>query len=190
MEFVSLSGAIARLGRKSEHNMIFEEIAKAIDSLVQVLVHNPLLVKYGLAGLFLNGMFSSVVPIPTELATSAMLLAGHTKLEVYIVLTIGSIAGGFIAYFLGKSGTKLFRFLHKTPKKQDEEKSHRLLAKYGWLAIFGCAWIPVLGDIIPIVAGTKNYDFRKFAISMSAGKAVKAVAIVYLASFFTPILFG
>jgi membrane protein DedA with SNARE-associated domain len=38
----------------------------------------------------------------------------------------------------------------------------------------------VVSDIVPILAGAKKYDFKKFAISMSAGKTVKVFAIVYI----------
>jgi membrane protein YqaA with SNARE-associated domain len=31
-------------------------------------------------------------------------------------------------------------------------------------------WIPVLGDIIPAIAGAKRYDVKKFMIAISAGK--------------------
>jgi membrane protein YqaA with SNARE-associated domain len=101
------------------------------------------------------------------------------------LLTSSSIIGGFVAYYLGRTNKTIFRRLHKKPKKQDEEKSHGLLTKYGRIAIFFCSWIPVLGDVIPIVAGTKKYDFRKFAIAMSVGKAIKVLAIVHAGSFFT-----
>lgn len=138
-----------------------------------------------MVGLFLNGLLSSVVPIPTELTTIALLAGGESKLMVFIVLTTSCIIGGFVAYYLGRTGKTIFRRLHKKPKKQDEEKSHGLLAKYGWVAIFFCSWIPVLGDVIPIVAGTKKYDIRKFAVAMSVGKAIKILAIVYAGSFFT-----
>jgi len=43
--------------------------------------------------------------------------------------------------------------------------------------------MPIIGDFIPIVAGSTKYDFKKFAISMSAGKAIKFVATVYISSF-------
>jgi membrane protein YqaA with SNARE-associated domain len=48
----------------------------------------------------------------------------------------------------------------------------------------------VLGDVIPIVAGAKKYDFQKFAISMAAGKAVKVFAIVYIIGIITARIFG
>src|SRR5690348_7087388 len=102
-----------------------------------------------------------------------------------MVLGISSILGGFLAYYLGRTGNKIFKYFYKTPKKVHEEKSHDLLAKYGWLVIFFCSWVPVLGDVIPIVAGTKKYNFTKFAIAMSAGKIIKVIAIVYISSLVT-----
>jgi membrane protein YqaA with SNARE-associated domain len=161
------------------------DIVRIVDGFLQ----NPIFLKYGLAGLFLNGLLSSVIPIPTELTTTALLAGGEAKLQVFVVLASGSIIGGFLAYYIGSTGKTIFRHFHKKPTKQDEERSHGFLLKYGWVGIFFCSWIPILGDIIPIVAGTKQYDLRKFAIAMSAGKALKILAIVYISNFFANILF-
>lgn len=155
-----------------------------IIDLIQAFIHNPFFLNYGLAGLFLNGLLSSVIPIPTELTTAALLAGGESKPLVFIVLSSSSIIGGFLAYYLGRTGKTVCKYLHRKPNKQVEEKSHGLLSKYGWIAIFFCSWIPILGDVIPIVAGVKRYDFRKFAIAMFAGKVIKVVAIVYISGFF------
>jgi len=160
--------------------LLEEDALLIIQELFNSVVHNPFFIKYGIIGLFLNGMLSSVVPIPTELTTSALLLAGHSKESVFIVLAISSIMGGFLAYYIGTGGDTLFHKLHKKPTKKDNDQGHKLLAKYGWIAIFFCSWIPVVSDVIPIVAGAKKYDFKKFAISMAAGKTVKVFAIVYI----------
>ncbi len=148
-----------------------------------MFTHNPFFLEYGLAGLFLNGLLSSIIPIPTELTATALLAGGESRLGVFIVLSSSSIIGGFLAYYLGKTGKSLFGRLQKKPKRVEQEKSHALLLKYGWLAIFLCSWIPVLGDVIPIVAGGTGYDFRKFALAMSTGKMIKVVAIVYISSY-------
>jgi membrane protein YqaA with SNARE-associated domain len=151
---------------------------------IQAFIHSSFFLKYGLVGLFLNGLLSSVLPIPTELTATALLAGGESRLWVFIVLSSSSIIGGFLAYYLGRTGKTIFRNLNKKPNKQNEERSHSLLLKYGWVAIFLCSWIPILGDVIPIVAGAKQYDFRKFAVVMSAGKTIKVIAIVYISSFF------
>ena len=88
------------------------------------------------------------------------MLAGYSRESVFIVLAISSITGGFLAYYIGAGGNKLFHKLHKTPTEKDSNQGRELLAKYGWVAIFFCSWIPVLSDVIPIVAGPKRYDFK------------------------------
>lgn len=164
---------------------------------VQGLLHSSIFVKYGLVGLFVNGVLSSTaIPLPVELTVSALLTAGYDKLPIFVVLTIASTLGSIGGYWLGRSGNKLFQFLkwkvkEKTEKeKQQEDRGSSLLTKYGWIAIVGSAWIPIIGDFIPIVAGTKKYDFRKFVIALSIGKVTKVLAIVYFSSIIIGRLFG
>ncbi|HKR57502.1 MAG TPA: VTT domain-containing protein [Candidatus Nitrosopolaris sp.] len=147
--------------------------------------------KYGLLGLFLNGMVSSFIPIPTELTTAALLATGENELRIFIALVIGSILGGFIAYYLGYTGNDLSHRVRKMTKVESEstQRSYALLAKYGWLLIFISPWIPVGGDVISIIAGIKKYDLTKFTIAMIAGKVIKAVAIVYFLSIILIVFF-
>lgn len=75
---------------------------------------------------------------------------------------------------------------HNHKKKKDESKQSRyrhLLERYGWAIIFVAPWIPVLGDIIPAIAGAKRYDVKKFMIAISAGKTARAVATIFLGSY-------
>jgi membrane protein YqaA with SNARE-associated domain len=141
--------------------------------------------RYGLLGLFLNGMLSSFIPIPTELTTIALLAAGESESKVFIALTLGSIFGGVIAYYLGYTGNTLSHRIRKITRIDDQksQRSYALLAKYGWMLIFISPWIPVGGDVIPIIAGIKKYDFKKFIVAMALGKTIKAVAIVYFLTF-------
>ncbi|HEY7107954.1 MAG TPA: VTT domain-containing protein [Nitrososphaeraceae archaeon] len=164
-----------------------------------------LFTQYGLLGLFLNGLLSSVVPIPTELTISALLVSGQNQLNVFIVLTVASIIGGLLAYYLGYTGKKLSVQIRKhrsegtdssnisntdTNHRTDKEKrSSVMLDRYGWIIIFLSPWIPIFGDVIPIIAGVKKYDFKKFIIVMSIGKTVKAVAIVYFLAIIVSSIF-
>ncbi|MDQ3969627.1 MAG: VTT domain-containing protein, partial [Thermoproteota archaeon] len=71
--------------------------------------------------------------------------------------------------------------LNKKKKDQSNQSRYRqLLERYGWAIIFVSPWIPVLGDIIPAIAGAKRYDVKKFMIAISAGKTVRAVATIFL----------
>ncbi len=154
-----------------------------LGDVINSILHDTLFIKYGLIGLFFNGMFSSFIPIPTEVTISALLLARVNPWHVFLVLTIGSIIGGYIAYYIGYNG-RLLRKLRKTPQKY-EQKSVSIMTKYGWATIvFFSPWIPILGDVVSIVAGTKRYDVIKYTIAMTTGKTVKAAALVFLSFHF------
>ena len=148
------------------------------------ILQNPIFVNYGLAGLFVNGFLASTaIPIPLGITVVALLTAGQDPLIVFVVLAVSTYLGGFVGYILGRSGNKLFNFLKGSPKMDEVNKIDNMLRKYGWIAIVGSAWIPVVGDFIPIVAGTKKWDISKFAIALSIGKTTRAIAIVYFSSF-------
>jgi membrane protein YqaA with SNARE-associated domain len=101
-----------------------------------------------------------------------------------VVLVISSIVGGYIAYYIGYNG-RLLRKLRKTPEKKYEQKSISIMTKYGWSTIiFISPWIPIIGDIVSIIAGTKRYSIIKYTIAMATGKTVKAVAIVFFGVHF------
>lgn len=156
-----------------------------LTEIINSIFHDAIFIKYGILGLFFNGMFSSFIPIPTELTVSALLLGGADPLEVFLTLTVGSIIGGYIAYYLGYNG-RLLRRLRKTPEKKYEQKSMSIMTKYGWSTIiFFSPWIPILGDIVSIIAGTKRYNLVRYTIFMTTGKTVKAIAIVFFGVHFS-----
>lgn len=145
---------------------------------IHAIFNDALFIKYGLVGLFFNGMFSSFIPIPTEITTSTLLLGGANPDDVFVVLTVGSIIGGYIAYYLGYNGRLIGKFRKATPKY--EQKSVSIMTKYGWSTIiFFSPWIPIIGDIVSIIAGTKKYSIMKYSIAMVTGKIVKSIAIVF-----------
>jgi membrane protein YqaA with SNARE-associated domain len=150
-----------------------------LGEIINALLHDTIFIKYGLLGLFFNGMFSSFIPIPTEITISALLLSGINPLNVFLVLTVGSIIGGYIAYYLGYNG-RLLKKLRKIPKEKYEKKGLNIMTKYGWFTVILLSpWIPIIGDVVSIIAGTKRYNIVKYSIAMTVGKTVKAVAIVF-----------
>jgi membrane protein YqaA with SNARE-associated domain len=149
---------------------------------IKQLVENPLLVKFGLAGLFFSSVLSSIFPLPVEIASSTLLLTGQSTNLVFIVMAVGSVLGGVISYVIGYDGSKIFNLLYKKQKRKHYEKSLTLLTKYGWGVILIAAWIPILGDIVTVIAGVKKYDFKKFAVAITLGKISHVFVIVYFSN--------
>jgi membrane protein YqaA with SNARE-associated domain len=78
---------------------------------------------------------------------------------------------------------------HNHKMKNDSRQSRylQLLERYGWAIIFVAPWIPVLGDIIPAIAGAKRYNFMKFMIAISAGKTARAIVTIFLGAYIASI---
>lgn len=148
------------------------------------ILENPIFVKYGLLGLFLNSVFASFIPFPIAITSTALLLEGQNGSMVFIVMAAGSVIGGILTYFVGYDGNKIYRLLRKTHRKEHYEKSFTWLNKHGWSIIFALSFVPILTEIVTIIAGVKRYDFKKFVIAMCIARTVSAFASVYFGSMF------
>ena len=153
---------------------------------ITTITHAPIFVKFGLLGLFVNSVLSPFVPIPTEIAVSALILSEQSLALILTVLITGSIIGSFFGYFVGYSGNKVFLRLHKGTHVKTQENEHRLVSRYSWLAILFSPWMPFIGNAIVIGAGAKKYNFKTFSFSIIAGEVIKATATVYLISVILP----
>jgi membrane protein YqaA with SNARE-associated domain len=135
-------------------------------------------VYYGMIGLFIVSFLSSIIPIPTEAVVFGLLGAGGNTGIIFIILTVGSILGAVLGYFIGKQGlTKLIQS-RKNEEKQDQ--TNRYFLKYGAFLLMVSPWIPFVCNLAPIVAGIQNYDSKRFLIIISIANIIKCYAIVYL----------
>ncbi len=136
-----------------------------------------LFVYYGIIGLFAIGILSSIIPIPTEPVVLGLLDVGENPELVFMVLIAGSILGASLGYILGKYELRRFMPFHDHEK---EKKMQRYFQEYGGFLLLVSPWIPVVGDLAPMVAGIENYDTKKFLIIISAAKMIKGIGIIYL----------
>ena len=136
-----------------------------------------LFIAYGLMGLFGISLISSIIPIPTEPIVFALLRAGENPEIVLILLIAGSIIGASIGYLVGKYELRRIIPFHN---KKKEEEMQMYFRKYGGVILLVSPWIPVVGDLAPMVAGIENYESKKFLIVISIAKIIKSIAIIYL----------
>lgn len=151
---------------------------------LKTILENPFFVKYGLVGLFLNCVFASVIPFPIVLTSTALLMDGENPAMVFLVMASGSVIGGVVTYFIGQDGKKMYRLLRKTHSEDQYKKSFERLNKHGWIIIFALSLVPILTEIVTIIAGVQRYNFKKFAISMSVARTTSAFASVYFGNLF------
>lgn len=175
-----------------------QELAEYYGIAQQYLADNTFQ-EYGILGLFFNSLLSATaIPLPTEILTSALLLGGEPELYVAIALITGSVIGGLVNYSLGYGGIRIVSFFKRekhlkekelpdefngkteesNPQISNEKKSHKVLEKFGWAGIFIASWIPFLGDLMLIGAGSKRMDFKRFMFFMVSGKVFKTIVVV------------
>ncbi len=131
---------------------------------------------YGMIGLFIISLISSIIPIPSEPVVFGLLGAGGNPGLIFIILTSGSIIGAFLGYLMGKHGlTKLIQ-----SQKDKEEQTDMYFRKYGGLFLMVSPWIPFVVELAPMVAGMQNYDSKRFLIIISIANIFKSTGIVYL----------
>jgi membrane protein YqaA with SNARE-associated domain len=132
---------------------------------------------YGMIGLLIIALISSIIPIPTEPVVFGLLDVGKRPEFVLIILIIGSIAGAYIGYLLGKYELRKLIPFHD---KEKEKMMQMHFRKYGALLLLASPWIPIVGDLAPMVAGIENYESRRFLAVISLAKTIKCIGIIYL----------
>lgn len=148
----------------------------AFDWLVVAL---SLLQNYGLIGLFVILFLSaSLLPFPSEPELILALKLWPLE-QIFVVTLLASTLAAYINYLVGLKG--LHTFLVKRDPK-DEKKAEKLFEKWGWPVLFLSPWIPFIGDLIPLVAGTLNMSWKKFLVVIIAGRAFKTIAILWFGS--------
>ena len=121
-------------------------------------------IAYGIAGLFLLSLISSIIPIPTEPVVFGLLDIGKKPEIILIILIAGSIIGASLGYLLGKYELRKIIPFHDKEKEKQMQMQFR---KYGALFLLVSPWIPLVGDLAPMVAGIENYGSKRFLIVIS-----------------------
>ncbi len=131
---------------------------------------------YGMIGLFIISIISSIIPIPSEPVVFGLLGAGGNAGIIFTILTSGSILGASLGYYMGKHGLTRLIQSHKNKEKQTD----MYFRKYGGLFLLISPWIPFVVELAPMVAGIQNYDSKRFLIIISIANIFKSIGIVYL----------
>ncbi len=138
-----------------------------------------LFIAYGMMGLFFVGIISSIVPIPTEPVIFGLLDIGKNPQIILVALIAGSIIGACLGYLLGRYELRKLIPFHDKEKEKQLQMHFR---KYGAPFLLVSPWIPLVGDLAPMVAGIENYELKKFLFVISTAKIIKSAGIVYLSA--------
>jgi membrane protein YqaA with SNARE-associated domain len=124
-----------------------------------------------LASLFASSFLSAtLLPGNSEVVLVAMLLSGVSQPWVLVVIaTMGNSLGGLTNVILGR-----FFPLRKTSRWQEKAA--------GWLKRYGAAtlllsWMPVIGDLLCLLAGWMRISWGPVLFFLCLGKALRYIVI-------------
>ena len=132
-----------------------------------------------LAAAFLAGSF---FPFSSEAVMAGLQAAGLEPLPLVIYGSIGNVLGSMFNYGVGRMGKMewIEKYLHV--KKKSLDKAERFMAGRGaWMGFF--AFLPLLGSAITIVLGLTRANIIISTISITIGKVLRYILLVYGLSF-------
>lgn len=139
---------------------------------------------YGYWGMLLAAFLAgSFFPFSSEAVMVGLAAAGLEPWPLAIYATVGNVMGGLFNYGVGRLGKPEWveRYLHVKPESL--AKAERFMAGRGaWMGFF--AFLPVLGSAITIVLGLMRANFVISFISISIGKFLRYVLLIYGVSMF------
>ncbi|HXJ08838.1 MAG TPA: YqaA family protein [Burkholderiales bacterium] len=126
-----------------------------------------------LAGLFAASFVAATLfPLPSEAALFAYLQANPSSTALALaVATLGNTAGGMTSYLIG-------RFI---PQKKLDLKTIGYLHRYGAPAVF-FAWLPIVGDALPVAAGWLRIRWPGVLFFMAAGRFLRYLVVALVSS--------
>lgn len=141
-----------------------------------------LLTDYGYVGMLVSAFLAgSFLPFSSEAVMVALLAAGLDPTMLIVYGTVGNVAGGMFNYWVGRQGKVewIEKYLHV--KRKDLERAERFMAGRGaWMGFF--AFLPILGSAITIALGLMRSNIPISITSITVGKTLRYVALVYGAS--------
>lgn len=141
-----------------------------------------LLIEWGYWGMLIAAFLAgSVFPFSSEVVMVGLQAAGLAPLKLVVYGTIGNVAGSVFNYGVGRLGRLdwVEKYLHIKP--ESVEKAQRFMAGHGaWMGFF--AFLPLLGSAITIVLGLTRANIPISITSITIGKLLRYIILVYGAS--------
>ena len=137
------------------------------------------LTQYGYWGMLIAAFIAgSFFPFSSEAVMLGLLATGLDGWLLIVYGSIGNILGSMVNYGFGRLGRLEWveRYLHVKPR--DLQRAQRFMAGRGALMGF-FAFLPILGSAITIVLGLMRANIPVTFLSITAGKFLRYVLLVY-----------
>lgn len=126
-------------------------------------------------------------------AAGALIAAGHTGLDIYVlalILIIAAFAGNTVNYLLGSYlGPKVFKEDNKVLKLDYYLQTKAFFDRHGGKAVIFSRFVPIVRTIAPFVAGMGHMPFLRYSLYNIIGGGAWIVLFLFAGYFLGTIPF-
>lgn len=124
---------------------------------------------------------ATILPFYSEVVLFVLLREGGNAAVLVTVATLGNTLGAVVNWLLGRyllhfQDRRWFYF-----SREQVARAQRWFQRYGFWTLL-LAWAPIGGDALTLVAGIMKVRLWLFVLLVGTGKALRYVAVVYLAA--------
>lgn len=124
---------------------------------------------------------ATLLPGSSEVVVVTQIMSHpENGLWIWLVASLGNTLGSVVNWLLG---LYLLHFQHRSwfPVNQKQmERAQHWFQKYGvWSLLM--AWVPVIGDALPLAAGVMKVRFWVLGILVFLGKGTRYLILIYIA---------
>ena len=142
-----------------------------------------LLESLGLFGFFLAALLAaSVLMFPMEALVPVMVTQGYSSLGIIVAGTLGGYVGSLVNYYVAFRGEEWWRTRNPT-RTRHLERMHVAFERWG-SPLLVLSWLPVLGEVLTLVAGVAKVRLAVFTFWTVLGRALRMLGLVYLSHLF------
>jgi membrane protein YqaA with SNARE-associated domain len=137
------------------------------------------------AGLFLTAFAAAtILPLQSEAAVVALLLAGHPPWLLLVVASFGNVLGSLANWFLGRAIERYRERPWFPVKPSSLDRATRWYARYGrWSLLL--SWAPIVGDPITVVAGVLREPLKSFLLFVAIAKIGRYAVLIWMTDVMT-----
>jgi membrane protein YqaA with SNARE-associated domain len=118
---------------------------------------------------------ATILPVASEVPLAVVVRNSGTWVVPVIVATTGNTLGACTTYWLARGAVAV-----APPSRDRTRRASALLATYGAPALL-LSWVPLIGDVLVLLAGASRMPIWRFIGWTTIGKALRYVAVALAA---------
>ena len=118
-----------------------------------------------------------MLPLSSEVPLAVAIRQGTDWRLAVFVATAGNYLGACTTFLLARAAAARFQ----ADSRPRARHAAALLRRFGAPALL-LSWVPLIGDIIVLLAGAAGISFARFSLWTIPGKAARYLAVAWLAA--------